>query len=261
MARLLRCLALCSAVCHHVTVGFDPSKPVKNQRPASRTNRVMPSTVAAQQELAPTAAPHRLVRDRRDGLPFDGLSKDLADEVKRRDMAPRGEEEVRSEYVGVYWDKKTESWKSQIVVDGSTRGLGYFDHEMSAAMAYDTHAALHRKPLNFPTEDGQKRAVKRARKRPMVDLSFVSKGFSEFVGVSWMTSTQKWASYIYIGGKKKGCGYFDDEIDAAKSYDEAAAKLGRPVNFPTAPGQKQARKRKPDRRAQEAKHIGSQQES
>ena len=60
---------------------------------------------------------------------------------------------------------------------------------------------------------------------------------SKFVGVSWIKQMKKWKAQITIDGKSKHLGYFDDEKEAACKYDEQAALLNRPVNFPQHEGQ------------------------
>ncbi len=45
---------------------------------------------------------------------------------------------------------------------------------------------------------------------------------SKYRGVSWSKSQKKWHAQIGLNGKYKFIGYFDDEIQAAKAYDEAA---------------------------------------
>lgn len=49
-------------------------------------------------------------------------------------------------------------------------------------------------------------------------------GSSKFKGVSWYKVTEKWLSQIQFEGKTKHLGYFTDELDAAKAYNEAALK-------------------------------------
>ena len=68
---------------------------------------------------------------------------------------------------------------------------------------------------------------------------------SKFVGVSWHKRDKKWNAYIRIDGKVKHLGYFHDEKEAACKYDEQAALLNKPVNFPQHEGQEQAAKRAP----------------
>ena len=67
---------------------------------------------------------------------------------------------------------------------------------------------------------------------------------SKYVGVSWFKQTKKWMASIMIDGKKKNLGYYHDEKEAARVYDEQAALLGKPVNFPLHEGMKQAVKRR-----------------
>jgi len=48
---------------------------------------------------------------------------------------------------------------------------------------------------------------------------------SKYKGVSWKTAYGQWVSTIELGGKKKHLGYFDDEADAARIYNDAAREL------------------------------------
>ena len=70
---------------------------------------------------------------------------------------------------------------------------------------------------------------------------------SKYVGVKWHNQGRKWHAQIMIGGKRKHLGYFDDEKEAACKYDEQAALLNKPVNFPQHEGQEQAVKMRMDR--------------
>lgn len=50
-------------------------------------------------------------------------------------------------------------------------------------------------------------------------------GTSEYIGVSWNKSSNKWQSSISINSKPKHLGYFKDETKAAESYQNALKKL------------------------------------
>ena len=57
---------------------------------------------------------------------------------------------------------------------------------------------------------------------------------SRYKGVSWSkkVSNTKWTAQIQEDGKKTHLGIFNSEEEAARKYDEAAVRLGRPLNFP-----------------------------
>lgn len=60
------------------------------------------------------------------------------------------------------------------------------------------------------------------------------KGSSSFRGVSWIENRKKWQSMIRYKNNVKFIGYFDSEIEAAKSYDYQALIWGMPkykMNF------------------------------
>ena len=71
---------------------------------------------------------------------------------------------------------------------------------------------------------------------------------SKYVGVSWFKRDKKWKADIRINGKNKNLGLYHDEKEAARIFDEQAALLGKPVNFPLHEGMEQAVKRTPNRR-------------
>jgi hypothetical protein len=47
---------------------------------------------------------------------------------------------------------------------------------------------------------------------------------SKYKGVCWEKETKKWRSLLTHNGKRESLGRFENEIDAAKAYDEAAKK-------------------------------------
>jgi hypothetical protein len=47
---------------------------------------------------------------------------------------------------------------------------------------------------------------------------------SKFKGVHWHKASKKWMTRIYINGKRKFIGSFNNEYDAALAYNAAAAE-------------------------------------
>ena len=89
---------------------------------------------------------------------------------------------------------------------------------------------------------------------------------SPYVGVSWCKTYQAWTSRIWVMQNgvrvKHYVGSFTSDRDAAIAYDAIASKNGKPVNFPTEPGHKQAvKKRKrladiPDFEGRRSQYVG-----
>lgn len=93
--------------------------------------------------------------------------------------------------------------------------LGLFVDEATAAQKYEEAVANQASVLaGQPKEAGQKSSA------------------SKYKGVSFHAQTQKWKAQITDRGKVRYLGCFNDELEAAKKYDEAAALLRRPMNFP-----------------------------
>lgn len=68
------------------------------------------------------------------------------------------------------------------------------------------------------------------------------RGTSRFKGVYWYKLTNRWHAVICLNYKRRSLGYYHDEEQAARAYDEAARKLHGAhacVNFPKE-GERQA---------------------
>jgi len=50
-------------------------------------------------------------------------------------------------------------------------------------------------------------------------------GTSKYVGVYWNKGAQKWQARIWIDGKRKSLGYFDDEYEAHLAYQNELSKI------------------------------------
>jgi hypothetical protein len=52
---------------------------------------------------------------------------------------------------------------------------------------------------------------------------------STYLGINWDKQYKKWRASIVVDGRKMILGYFDDEKEAARKYNEAATRHGRNV--------------------------------
>ena len=104
--------------------------------------------------------------------------------------------------------------------------------------------------------DGTKKSKKAERKKTIVTIAKAKKHHhhhqgssshrpSKYVGVAWHKQMKKWEAAIKIDGNNKSLGYYHDEKEAARIYDEQAALLRKPVNFPLHEGMEQAVKPAP----------------
>lgn len=144
----------------------------------------------------------------------------------------RVERYLRSERIGVSWQKTTAKWIVSIRHQGKNHHLGTFaeDSEDAAAQAFDTAARQLRGPnahggrsgknvwrVNFPT------AAELATEKATLD----GVRTTNFVGVSWKKHQRKWVATIQHEGKMQHLGTFndDEELEAARAYDHAARQL------------------------------------
>ena len=159
-------------------------------------------------------------------------------------------ETFSSPYVGVWRVERLNFWTSRISImkNGAhhKHHVGNFDTAIEAAKAYDVLAAKLGRPVNFPTEPGQKKATK--RRKGVENLpDIIGKRRSRYVGVFWDKGTKMWGAHIAMIKNKKQyaqrIGSYLDEEEAARAFDREAIALGRAVNFPKK-GQKQAVKQR-----------------
>jgi len=163
-----------------------------------------------------------------------------------------------SKYRGVIWARHANNglgqWKATIQGVSyrgrrspaeSTRVLGFFEDEASAARAYDKAALganlnVPDAELNFPEERESVTSAEIERNRNYQGLGF--KAFkatgskkeysSKFRGVTWLKRERKWSAQC--SGEKAGrgerggnktLGNFEREEDAARAYDKEALRL------------------------------------
>ena len=108
---------------------------------------------------------------------------------------------IRSRYPGVILDDRTGRWVAQIKIIRKKNYLGTFDNEKEAAKAYDWAC----------------NEIKKGNEISTLSLPKTSK----YKGVSWHKNLQKWRAYIFLNGKQKHLGLFEDEEEAHLTYKNA----------------------------------------
>jgi uncharacterized membrane-anchored protein len=140
-------------------------------------------------------------------LNFPTKKEQAEEEAKQQRWIKFGE--AGSKYQGVSWAKSTNKWRATISYDGKKRHhLGCFEDEEEAGRVYDKAArAQHGKKaqLNFPAE-GESGLRKSSKYR----------------GVSWKKRDAKWVARIAYDSENHRLGCFEDEEEAARTYDRAA---------------------------------------
>ncbi len=94
--------------------------------------------------------------------------------------------------------------------------MAFLGHKLSGMSAVIDH--IDNNPLNNNVENLQ---IVSHRKNTSKD----KKGTSKYTGVSWSKRENKWESCIYYNGSKRFLGYFEDEIIAAKKYNNELSKI------------------------------------
>lgn len=79
--------------------------------------------------------------------------------------------------------------------------------------------------INHNTLDNRKSNLRVVSQRQNCQ-NYEKKGTSKYPGVSWNSINKKWTATILIKQNIKNLGYFEDERDAAKAYEEACRELG-----------------------------------
>jgi len=151
---------------------------------------------APAQPQAPVKAPG--IRDGE--TPTEGVIAALEALVARRRAAGK----PSSAFRGVSWRKEDRRWQAKINRQGHREHLGLFIKEEQAKQAYEA-------------------AVARLKLGPTSALQT-----SQFLGVSWNKSSNKWRAEIFHEGKRHRLGTYEKEKDAAKAYADAATRLGKP---------------------------------
>jgi len=157
---------------------------------------------------------------------------------------------VASKFRGVTFFRLLGKWRAQISWEGKRVPLGFFADQQQAAEAYDKAAlykALYKDDpsanvkLNFPS-DTYAEAMKKLTGLEWTEVVRSIRGRSNvpnFRGVTLLHYTGKWKAQINRQGVVHSLGHFDNQEQAAATFDKAALYMefkGGPaakLNFPS----------------------------
>eukprot|EP00984_Skeletonema_dohrnii_P000070 scaffold23_cov101-Skeletonema_dohrnii-CCMP3373.AAC.5 len=159
---------------------------------------------------------------------------DLSD-VPPQPSIPKSEGRIKdgaSKYTGVHFNKPMNKWQAQISIDGKRQCIGYYDNEEEAAADYA------RAVFKYKGQGVRDKAREtKEENSSFIDLSNVppqppipksaghnKEGASKYTGVTFYKPMNKWKAQIYIDGKQRGIGYYDNEEEAAADYARAVFK-------------------------------------
>ncbi|HHX60707.1 MAG TPA: hypothetical protein GX707_08340 [Epulopiscium sp.] len=152
---------------------------------------------------------HKLVVDHINGDKSDDRVENLRIVTNRENCTicfKSDKKRHSSAYIGVSWDKTSLKWGAKIRFEGVPIRLGLFSTEVDAAEAYQM-ALMKIKSNTFNIED------------------YKPNQSSNYRGVSFRKSDEKWVALIQMDGVRVYLGLFHTEEDAVLAYQLALSKI------------------------------------
>jgi hypothetical protein len=153
---------------------------------------------------------------------------DLADVPPQSPILKSSSKDGASKYKGVCFNKASNKWQAQVMIDGKNHHIGFYDNEEKAAIDYAR--------VDFKYKRGKVRGGRthQQRKQKFIDLtdvppqspilSNIVDGSSKYQGVAFHKAKGKWQAIIMIDGKNHFLGHYDNEDEAAIDYARAVSK-------------------------------------
>lgn len=125
-----------------------------------------------------------------------------------------------SKYRGVYWNKEKEKWKTKLNYKTKEYNIGYYESEIEAASAYNVKVREI-----CPNEIHRINIIENEDEVLKFTANKIDNKSSKYRGVSYNNEKKKYAAYITYKKKTYKLGYFIDEVQAAKAYNNKAFEL------------------------------------
>ena len=170
------------------------------------------------------------------GISFDEIGKQIGEEWRAMSDADKQKYRKKAEKASAKYHK--EKGEVAAPLAGGQRP----EHSI------EERKDLHQRPHKNDKQE-ERRSLKRRKQQPREDddghqrtavagaAPAAPRGSSRFRGVTWNKAEKKWKAQLQQEGKKIMLYVGDDEEEAARAWDVAAAKAGRTnLNFSTACG-------------------------
>lgn len=184
---------------------------------------------------------HRMVMNAQPGQLVDHIDGDKLNNTRanlRFATAAQNQQNKapRTGFKGVTFTKGR--WHARIKVQGKLRYLGAFDDPTSAALLYDAAARYFFGAFACPNlpADQMTAAIQDKLHHRHPPSPGIEKRPSPYRGVTW--DRGRWRVRISVNNRRLHLGHFQDEITAARVYDQQARLLhgaNATLNFPDAP--------------------------
>ena len=182
-----------------------------------------------------------------------GSAIDLSD-VPPQQPIPKIKERIKegsSKYTGVSFNKTINKWQTAITIEGKTRYLGCYENEEEAAADYARAVFKYKGQVELDKARERKRAVFKYKgeqaldkeksestgSRLLIDLNdvppqlpipksggWMKEGGSKYAGVTFHKAKNKWQAQIWIEGKSRLIGHYENEEEAAVDYARTVFK-------------------------------------
>lgn len=176
---------------------------------------------------------HRAILRAPDGVMVDHINGDKLDNRREnlrlctnsQNQANRKVSQGVSKFKGVVWQKLKSGkgyWKACITKDGVTTYLGTYPTDVEAAAAYNVAAVSMFGEFAHQNNLTLTKSVRVSRERKQVNRK---SGSSNFKGVGFDAERGKWVARLIYKSVRHLHKRFDNEVDAAKAYDEVAVAV------------------------------------
>ena len=157
-------------------------------------------------------------------IDINNEEKNLETEINNEIENEISEKEKIGLYKGVFWNKRTKKWRTELVKDYKSYFLGYYNIELDGAKAYNDYATYLN--INYNTNYILNKIndyIPNPRNIPDDNKKLVlEKKSSKYIGVHYDNTRQHFVTSMRFKLKHINLGHNVDELECAKMYNQQA---------------------------------------